>query len=89
MLLPDPADLAAFGSAVRQLLDNPDKAERMGKAAQEHIREHYVGDRHLLRWAQLIDATHGRLGQPGAVRAGQREGGNGKGEGGAEPVSGQ
>ena len=56
LLLPDPADLAAFGSAVRQLLDNPDKAERMGKAAQEHIREHYVGDRHLLQWAQLIDA---------------------------------
>jgi trehalose synthase len=56
LLLPDPADLAAFGSAVRQLLDNPDKAERMGKAAQEHIREHYVGDRHLLQWAQLIEA---------------------------------
>ena len=56
LLLADPADLAAFGSAVRQLLDNPGKAERMGKAAQEHIREHYVGDRHLLQWTQLIDA---------------------------------
>ena len=57
VLLPDPADLAAFGSAVRRLLDNPGEAGRMGKAAQEHIREHFVGDRHLLQWAQLIDAT--------------------------------
>ena len=56
ILLPDPADLAAFGSAVRHLLDNPDKAGRMGNAAQEHIRGHFVGDRHLLQWAQLIDA---------------------------------
>ena len=59
ILLPDPADLTAFGSAVRQLLDSPDDAERMGKAGQERIREHFVGDRHLLRWAQLIDATIG------------------------------
>jgi trehalose synthase len=56
VLLPDPADLAAFGSQVRRLLDNPDEAGRMGKAGQEHIREQFVGDRHLLRWAQLIDA---------------------------------
>jgi hypothetical protein len=28
----------------------------MGKAGQERIRENFVGDRHLLQWAQLIDA---------------------------------
>ena len=59
ILLPDPADLTAFGSQVRQLLDSPDDAERIGKAGQERIREHFVGDRHLLRWAQLINATIG------------------------------
>jgi trehalose synthase len=59
ILLPDPADLTAFGSAVRQLLDSPDDAERMGKAGQERIREHFVGDRHLLQWGQLINATIG------------------------------
>ena len=59
VLLPDPADLAAFGSAVRQLLDSPDDARLMGKAGKEHIRENYVGDRHLARWAQLIDAIMG------------------------------
>jgi trehalose synthase len=56
VLLPDPADLAAFGSQVRRLLDDPGETQRMGKAAQERIRENFVGDRHLLQWAQLIDA---------------------------------
>ena len=59
VLLRDPADLAAFGSAVRQLLDNPGDAQRMGKAGQEHIRESFVGDRHLLQWAQLISVIMG------------------------------
>ena len=56
VLLPDPADLATFGSQVRRLLDDPAEAERTGKAGQERIRENFVGDRHLLQWAQLIDA---------------------------------
>ena len=59
ILLPDPADLAAFGSAVRQLLDSPDDARLMGKAGKEYIRENYLGDHHLARWAQLIDAVMG------------------------------
>ena len=59
VLLPDPADLAAFGSAVRQLLDNPTDAERMGKAGKERVREHFIGDRHLLQLAALIGATIG------------------------------
>jgi len=54
VLLRDPADLAAFGSEVRRLLDNPDDARRMGAAAQAHIRENFVGDGHLMRWAELI-----------------------------------
>jgi trehalose synthase len=56
ILLPDPADLAAFGSAVRQLLDSPDDARLMGEAGKEYIRQNYVGDRHLAQWAQLVDA---------------------------------
>ncbi|MGD0064825.1 MAG: glycosyltransferase [Streptosporangiaceae bacterium] len=59
LLLRDPADLTAFGSAVRQLLDHPGEAQRMGQAGQEHIRKHFVGDHHLLRWAELIDTTMG------------------------------
>jgi trehalose synthase len=56
ILLPDPRDLAAFGAAVRGLLDDPDEAARMGRAAMAHVREHYVGDRHLLRYGSLFDA---------------------------------
>jgi trehalose synthase len=54
ILLPDPRDLRAFGSAVRGLLDDPAEASRMGRAARAYIREHYVGDLHLLRYAELF-----------------------------------
>jgi len=54
ILLPDPTDLAAFGRAVRLLLDDPELADQMGAAARERVRAHYVGDEHLLRYAELF-----------------------------------
>jgi trehalose synthase len=54
ILLPDPTDLSAFGHAVRTLLDDPELAARLGSAAREYVRAHYVGDRHLLRYAELF-----------------------------------
>jgi trehalose synthase len=54
VLLPDPRDLAAFGSAVRQLLDNRGAARQIGQAAQQHIARDYVGDLHLLRYAEFL-----------------------------------
>ncbi|MGO8958292.1 MAG: glycosyltransferase [Streptosporangiaceae bacterium] len=56
ILLPDPRDLEAFGAAVSRLLHDPEEANRMGRAAQVNICEHYVGDLHLLRYAQLFGA---------------------------------
>jgi len=56
ILLPDPRDLKAFGAAVRRLLDDPDEAGRMGRAAQAHISQHFLGDLHLLRYADLLGA---------------------------------
>jgi Glycosyl transferases group 1 len=53
ILLPDPTDLPAFGRAVRTLLDDPELAARLGTAAREYVRAHYVGDQHLLRYAEL------------------------------------
>ena len=53
-LLPDPTDLAAFGAAVRLLLGDGAAATRMGKAARAHIRENFVSDVHLLRYAGLL-----------------------------------
>jgi trehalose synthase len=59
ILLPDPADLAAFGAAARLLLGDPDQAARMGQAAHAHVRQQYVGDLHLLRYAQMLGTLIG------------------------------
>jgi len=54
ILLPDPTDLSTFGRAVRTLLDDPELADRTGAAAREYVRAHYVGDLHLLRYADMF-----------------------------------
>ena len=59
ILLPNPGDLVAFGSAARLLLGDPDQAARMGQAAHAHVREQYVGDVHLLRYARLLGTLTG------------------------------
>jgi len=56
ILLPDPRDLDAFAAALGQLLSDPDEASAMGKAAHAYIAEHYVGDLHLRRYADLFEA---------------------------------
>ncbi|HSR85462.1 MAG TPA: glycosyltransferase [Streptosporangiaceae bacterium] len=56
ILLPDAKDLKAFGVAVRELLDDPERARRMGRRARDYIGEHYVGDLHLLRYAEMFGA---------------------------------
>ena len=56
ILLPDPRDLEAFGAAVRGLLDDPGEADRLGRAAHARVRANYVGDLHLLRYADLLGA---------------------------------
>jgi trehalose synthase len=54
ILLPDPADLQAFGQAASLLLGDQAEAARLGRAAHEYVRENYVGDIHLMRYAQLL-----------------------------------
>jgi trehalose synthase len=54
ILLPDPADLQAFGRAVSLLLGDQAQATRLGLAAHAYVREHYIGDIHLMRYAQLL-----------------------------------
>jgi trehalose synthase len=54
VLLPDPTDLAAFGSTVHQLLADPEETARMGRAAHAYVRDQYIGDLHLLRYAELF-----------------------------------
>jgi trehalose synthase len=62
ILLQDPQDLAAFGRALRALLDHPEEAATMGRRARRRVRTHYLSDRHLLQWARLLEhvnAHHG------------------------------
>jgi trehalose synthase len=54
ILLPDPTDLKAFGQAVRLLLADQAKATQLGLAARAYVRENYVGDIHLMRYAKLL-----------------------------------
>ena len=52
--LPDPADLRAFGQAASHLLADRAEATRLGQAAHAYVRENYLGDIHLMRYAQLL-----------------------------------
>jgi trehalose synthase len=59
ILLPDPADLAAFGSAACLLLGDRAAATRIGQAGQAYIRENFLSDVHLLRYARLFGSLIG------------------------------
>jgi trehalose synthase len=55
LLIDDPTDLAAAGRAIDSLLSDPKRAEAMGVAARERVREHYLGSRHLVQYMELIE----------------------------------
>jgi trehalose synthase len=54
ILLDDPRDLAAYGAAVTGLLADRERAERMGRAARERVREQFVSSRSLLDYMDVI-----------------------------------
>jgi len=54
-VLVDPTDLAAFGDAVARLVEQPEEAARLGEAARRHVLDAFVGDRHLLDYAALVE----------------------------------
>ena len=58
--LVDPTDLAAFGDRVNRLLANPHAAERMGRAAQVRVRDHFLGPRHLGEYVDLLERVLAR-----------------------------
>ena len=60
MLLKDPRDLDAFAEILRQLLTDPQHRERLGRAARDRVRDHFLGIDHLLKYAQLIERIDGR-----------------------------
>jgi trehalose synthase len=55
LLLADPTDLAALGSAVETLLRDPQEAARMGANAHRRAAEEFLGDRHLEQYGRLFE----------------------------------
>ncbi len=54
VLLDDPTDLDTFGAILARLLADPDEAARLGSNARDRVNELFVGDRHLLQYAELF-----------------------------------
>ena len=58
-VLVDPEDLAAFGDALRALLDDEDRARRLGAAARERVFDEYLAPRNLERTLGLLERLIG------------------------------
>ena len=58
VLLTDPYDLASFAESVAQLIADPAGTDRMGRNGQNRVLEHFLGDRHLEQWAQVLTQIH-------------------------------
>jgi trehalose synthase len=54
LLLDDPSDLDAFAALVCEIVSDDDRAARLGVAAKERVREHFLGDRHLRQYVELL-----------------------------------
>jgi trehalose synthase len=55
LLIDDPEDDEAFGRAVTELLEDPERARTMGAAACQRVREEFLASRHLVRWTELLE----------------------------------
>ncbi len=54
VLLDDATDLAAYGAAVRDLLADPERAQGMGREAEERVRQRFLGTHSLLDHLELL-----------------------------------
>jgi trehalose synthase len=59
ILLPDPTDLAAMGHAVAAVLRDEELADRLGTEAHARVKDRFLGDRHLIQYADLFAAMMG------------------------------
>jgi trehalose synthase len=59
LLVDDPSDLGAFGAAVTGLLQDGEKARRLGERAYLRAHEDFLGDAHLERFGALVAALLG------------------------------
>ncbi|HEX7058485.1 MAG TPA: glycosyltransferase [Solirubrobacterales bacterium] len=54
VLVDDAGDLEGFAVAIRGLLDDPERAERLGKAARKRIKEGFLGIHRLSQYVELV-----------------------------------
>ncbi|HOB17524.1 MAG TPA: glycosyltransferase [Candidatus Methanoculleus thermohydrogenotrophicum] len=52
----DPTDTEGFAWRVRQVLENPDLGERLGRAGKEHVRRHFLITRLLSDYLDMLSA---------------------------------
>jgi trehalose synthase len=65
ILLDDPRDLAAYGSAVAEMLAEPARAEEIGRDARERVRDRFLSVRSLLDYTALIRRLMARAAREG------------------------
>jgi glycosyltransferase involved in cell wall biosynthesis len=63
-LLTDPGDAHSLAEGIRALLDDPERARRMGAAGRERRREHYDFGRTLRTLERLYEDLLARSGRP-------------------------
>jgi trehalose synthase len=56
LLLSDPTDPTMFATAVRTVLTDQHRADEIGRAARERVRDLFLGDRHLVQYGELFEA---------------------------------
>jgi len=54
LLIDDPADLAAFGAALKRVLADPALAERLGRGAKERIKDRFLAIGRLREYVELV-----------------------------------
>ena len=54
ILLDDPTDLESYGDSLAALLERPDEVRWRGENARRHVLNEFVGDRHLMQYAHLL-----------------------------------
>jgi trehalose synthase len=59
LLLDDPSDLAAFGRATATLLEDHERAARLGLEAHRRVRQDYLAPRRLTQELDLIQRLTG------------------------------
>ena len=56
LLLDDPLDLESFATALERILGDEAFAAKLGENARERVEDQYLGDRHLIQYAELFAA---------------------------------